>query len=126
VNGMTILVVEDHRPLLLAIHDLLHTEGYAVLTATNGLEALEVIKRSQPDLVVADIKMSRLDGYRLFDAIHAHPEWVSIPFLILTAITGAEDRRRAMAMHAEDYILKPFDPQDLLRRIRSRLARESR
>ncbi|MBN2005615.1 MAG: response regulator [Anaerolineae bacterium] len=118
-----ILVVEDHDLLLLAIRDILEVEGYEVVTATDGLDALEVMKGFEPELIVADISMPRMDGYQFFDAVRGNPQWVPIPFIFLTARAEREDRLRGKAMGAEDYITKPFDPQELVVVISSRIGR---
>ncbi len=118
-----ILAVEDHDLLLSAIRDILEVEGYEVRTATDGVDALEQLKTFKPDLIIADISMPRMDGYEFFDAVHANPEWVPIPFVFLTARAEREDRLRGKAMGAEDYIIKPFDPQELVVVVNSRIGR---
>ncbi len=118
-----ILVVEDHDLLLRAIQDILETEGYTVVTATDGVDALEKLTSFSPDLIIADISMPRMDGYRFFEEVHANPEWVPIPFVFLTARAEREDRLKGKAMGAEDYIIKPFDPQELIVVVNSRIGR---
>lgn len=118
-----ILVVEDQDLLLMAIRDVLEMEGYKVVTAGDGVEGLEVMRTFVPDLIIADISMPRMDGYRFFEAVHARPEWVPIPFIFLTARAEKEDRLKGKAMGAEDYLVKPFDPQELLVVVRSRIGR---
>jgi signal transduction histidine kinase len=118
-----ILVVEDHDLLLLAIQDILEVEGYKVVTATDGLDALEKMQDFTPDLIVADISMPRMDGYTFFEEVHSVPEWIPIPFIFLTARAEREDRLKGKAMGAEDYIVKPFDPQELVVVVNSRIGR---
>lgn len=118
-----ILVVEDHDLLLMAIRDVLEMEGYQVVTARDGIEALETMAKLMPDLIVADISMPRMDGYKFFEAVHARSEWLPIPFIFLTARAEREDRLKGKAMGAEDYLVKPFDPQELLIVVRSRIGR---
>jgi signal transduction histidine kinase len=118
-----ILVVEDHGPLLEAIRHVLELENYTVLTAANGLEALETMKRVCPDMIIADIMMPRMDGYDLYEAIRARPEWVPIPFIFLTARSEKEDMLKGKSLGVEDYIIKPFDPQELLVAVQARLGR---
>jgi len=108
---------------LLAIRDILEVEGYEIVTATDGVDALEVMKNFTPDLIVADISMPRMDGYQFFETVRAHPEWVPIPFIFLTARAEREDRLKGKAMGAEDYITKPFDPQELVVVVSSRIGR---
>jgi two-component system sensor histidine kinase/response regulator len=118
-----ILVVDDHDPLLTAIQGILEGEGYTVLTAINGEQALEVMEQARPDLIMADIMMPRMDGYALYKAVRARPEWVPIPFIFLTAKAEREDKLRGIDMGAEDYLTKPFDTQELVVAVRSRLGR---
>ena len=123
VSTQCILVVDDHEPLLKASQGILEDEGYTVFTATDGAQALQVMEEASPNLIVADIMMPRMDGYDLCRAIRAQAEWVSIPFIFLTARTEREDRLRGKEMGVEDYLTKPFDPQELLVTVRSRLQR---
>lgn len=118
-----ILVVEDHDLLLLAIRDILEVEGYKVVTATDGMDALEKMRGWTPNLIIADISMPRMDGYKFFEEVHANPEWVPIPFVFLTARAEREDRLKGKSMGAEDYIVKPFDPQELVVVVNSRIGR---
>jgi len=118
-----ILVVEDHETLLAAIKDILETEGYTVLTAADGLQALQLMEGPPPDLVVADIMMPRMNGHELYRAIRARPEWVQIPFIFLTAKAERADILKGKELGAEDYLTKPFDPQELVVAVRARLMR---
>jgi two-component system sensor histidine kinase/response regulator len=123
MSRANILVVEDHVPLRAAIKQVLEAADYAVLTATDGVEALEAMKQVLPDLIVADIMMPRMDGYDFYDAVRSQPEMVPIPFIFLTAKAEKEDVLKGKQMGAEDYIVKPFDPQELLVIIKARLGR---
>jgi signal transduction histidine kinase len=122
-NEAYVLVVEDHRPLLMAVRDILESEGYSVLTAMDGVEALELMEENRPDLIIADIMMPRMDGYALYKSVRARPEWLAIPFIFLTARAEREDILKGKDLGAEDYITKPFDPQNLVVTVRSRLRR---
>ncbi|MCP4540942.1 MAG: hybrid sensor histidine kinase/response regulator [Chloroflexi bacterium] len=118
-----ILVVDDHDPLLKAIQGILEEEDYAIFTASDGTKALEMMREVYPHLIIADIMMPRMDGYALYEAIRSDPEWVSIPFIFLTAKAEREDRLKGKSMGAEDYLTKPFDPQELVVAVSSRLTR---
>jgi len=119
----TVLVVDDHEPLLQAVCEILEQEGYTVSLARDGLEALRVMENERPDLIVADIMMPCMDGYAFYEAVRARPEWTPIPFIFLTARAGQEDVLKGMELGAEDYQTKPFDPRELLVVVRSRLKR---
>lgn len=118
-----ILVVEDHKPLRQALHRILEQEGYHVIAAGNGLEALEALQNNRCDLIVADIMMPEMDGYALYKAVRARSEWMAIPFIFLTAKAEKEDILKGKELGAEDYITKPFSPQELLVAVRARLTR---
>jgi two-component system sensor histidine kinase/response regulator len=118
-----VLVVEDHKPLLTAILDVLKANGYEVLSAVDGLDALEVMDHSVPDLIVADIMMPRMDGYEFYEIVRANPSWVSIPVIFLTAKAEKQDILRGKSLGVEDYITKPFDPEELLVAVEARLRR---
>ena len=118
-----ILVVDDHELLLAGVHDILETEGYTVSTATDGIKGLEAMEGMRPDLIVADIMMPRMDGFAFCEAVRSRPEWVPIPFIFLTAKADREDMLKGKYLGAEDYITKPFDPQELLIAVHARLER---
>jgi len=118
-----ILIVEDDELLRAALRDILKGEGFAVLDAANGTEALQVMKESRPDLIVADIMMPQMDGYEFYEAVRACPDWVAIPFIFLTARGERSDILLGKELGAEDYITKPFDLQEFLTAIRARLRR---
>jgi CheY-like chemotaxis protein len=110
-----ILVVEDYGPLLVGIQGILELEGYTVFTATDGVQALQVMEeRVVPDLIISDVAMPGMDGHAFLKTVHARPEWMSIPFIFLTARTGKEDIFKAKNLGARDYITKPFIPQRLM------------
>jgi putative two-component system response regulator len=118
-----ILLVEDSAVLRQGLKSLLEQEDYVVISGGNGKEALEKMRAMTPDLILADILMPEMDGYELFEAVRSKPEWISIPFIFLTA---RRERRHILAgkrLGAEDYLLKPISPEDLLTAIRSRLGR---
>jgi len=106
-----------------AIQGILESEGYSVSTATDGIEALEIMADVVPDLILADIMMPRMDGYTLYEEVRACPEWIPIPFVFLTAKSEREDKLRGKELGAEDYITKPFDAEELIISVRSRLGR---
>jgi DNA-binding response OmpR family regulator len=118
-----ILVVEDNPDMTAALKLALEMEGYQVLTAVDGLEAMRVLERVTPDLIVADIMMPRMDGYELYKATHQDERWLSIPFIFLTAKTDKEDIRLGKEMGADDYLVKPVEKEDLIAAIRGKLKR---
>jgi len=123
VAGETILLVEDSDVLREGLKSILEQEGYLVMTGGDGKVALEKMEARTPDLILADILMPEMDGYALFEAVRSRPEWVSIPFIFLTARREHKHILAGKRLGAEDYLLKPISPEDLLTAIRSRLGR---
>ena len=119
----TILLVEDSDVLRQGLKSLLEQENYQVLTGENGKEALEKMELKTPDLILADILMPEMDGYALFEAVRTRPEWITIPFIFLTARRERKHILAGKRLGAEDYLLKPISPEDLLTAIRARLGR---
>jgi putative two-component system response regulator len=118
-----ILLVEDSDVLRQGLKSLLEQEEYVVITGGNGREALDQMEGMTPDLILADILMPEMDGYELFEAVRSRPEWISIPFIFLTARRERKHILAGKRLGAEDYLLKPISPEDLLTAIRSRLGR---
>lgn len=122
----TILVVEDDIHLLEGIRDILELEGYGVLTAQNGQLALDILGQQEtpPDLIVSDIMMPLMDGIEFFHQVRQEPRWVGVPFIFLTAKGEKADYYKGMRMGVDDYVIKPYDPTDLLVKIETRLKRQ--
>lgn len=120
----TILIVEDNVSLLEGLKDLLESTGYRVETAENGSEALDLLEDiAKPDLIISDIMMPRIDGYEFQARVQEKPDLIGVPFIFLTAKGGRDDIRLGKDLGADDYITKPFDEEDLLVAVRSKLAR---
>jgi signal transduction histidine kinase len=118
-----IMVVEDDFALLEGIRELLELTNYQVVPASNGVEALELLNRCRPDLIVSDIMMPEMDGYEFHSKVRERVELLTIPFIFLTARGEKVDIRRGKSMGADDYITKPFDDEDLLVAIEAKLTR---
>ncbi len=121
----TLLVVEDDIHLLEGIRTVLELEQYRVITAENGEQALNVLNSSPvpPDLIVSDIMMPRMDGIQLLNEVRKNQAWLSIPFIFLTARSEKSDVVRGKRLGVDEYLVKPFDADDLLLAIESRLKR---
>jgi len=114
----TVLVVEDHpdQRELLAI--VLQREGYKVITAANGLEALEKLETENIQIALSDIMMPKMDGFELIKRIRSNPALKSIYLILITARIQEGDRVRGLDLGADDYITKPFSFSELLARVR--------
>jgi two-component system sensor histidine kinase/response regulator len=119
----TILIVEDDPSMLDIISYLLEQEGYQVIQAKNGQAGLSVLEDGPPDLIVSDVMMPGMDGFDFYQRVHDKVAWAQIPFIFLTAKGQRTDVRRGMGLGADDYLTKPFEPEDLLSAVNVRLAR---
>jgi DNA-binding response OmpR family regulator len=118
-----ILTVDDQQELLDNIALTLRAAGYTVLTATDGVDALEVLRSQPVDLILADIAMRRMNGYQLYQQIRENQAWVAIPFLFLTARAMDSDIRYGKELGVDDYLTKPIEPEDLLAAVQGKLRR---
>lgn len=118
-----ILVVDDHLDLLENISLALEAGGYSVRTATDGMEALDVLRQERIDLILADISMPRMNGYQLFQRVRENMDWIRIPYLFLSARALDSDIRYGKELGAEDYLTKPIQPEDLLAAVRGKITR---
>ncbi len=115
-----ILVADDDAPILRLVRTKLQTDGYHVITATNGQEALDLFENEQPDLIVLDIMMPVMDGIEAMRRIRTQSQ---VPIILLTARTAGRDKVRSLDMGADDYVTKPFDPDELSARVAAILRR---
>ncbi len=118
-----VLLIEDDSTLRENTAELLELEHYKVITAPNGMLGLELAKREIPDIIVCDIMMPKLDGYGVLEDLSKNKKTKYIPFIFLSAKTERQDVRKGMNLGADDYITKPFEEEELLTAIESRLAK---
>ena len=112
-----ILVVDDEPHLAEMMANRLRASRYEVVTALKGHEALEKAKRENPDLILLDILMPDMDGYQVLVQLKEDGATQTIPVIMLTVKKWSQDIKKAMESGAADYIVKPFDPHVLLRKI---------
>ena len=118
-----ILLVDDSLLVQKMIREYFEPEGYEVLVAGNGREALELVRSENPKLIVSDIIMPVMDGWEFCEEIRSSPETADIPFLFLTAVREVPKRIQGLRMGADDYITKPFSREELLARVEVCLAK---
>jgi len=123
MSRATLLIVEDNLALREALREILSYGGYAVITASNGVDALEKMTSITPDFILSDIAMPQMDGFTFFQAVRSRPEWMVIPFVFLTARGEKEDILKGKDLGAEDYLIKPLTQDELLTAVRARLER---
>jgi len=119
----TILIIEDDTVLRENTAELLELENYKVFTAANGKIGIEQAKLNNPDIIVCDIMMPVVDGYGVLEAVSLDSSLQHIPFIFLSAKTEHKEIRRGMDLGADDYLTKPFEEEELLSAIDSRLAK---
>ena len=115
-----VLVVDDERAILTVLGIKLRISGYDVVTASNGEEAMAVIKSTSPDIVLLDVIMPGTDGFEVLKKVRAVSE---LPVILLSA--RPENAPKALVLGASDFLAKPLDVDDMVRRIRSFLGQES-
>lgn len=119
----SILIVDDNERLLAAVQRILESEGYIVFTATDGAVALEMMRETRPNLIIADITMPYMNGYQLHERVRQNPEWAFVPFIFLTGHAMNSDIRYGKEIGVDDYLVKPIEPEDLLVTVRGKLKR---
>src|SRR5712671_7334493 len=120
--SMKILVIEDEINIARVIQLYLEQASYTVLIASDGVAGLELHAREHPDLVILDLMLPAHDGMEVCRRIRA---WASTPILMLTARQGEEDRIAGLELGADDYLVKPFSPREVVSRVKAILRRSS-
>lgn len=120
MNKETVLVVDDNQEIVFSISELLKYEGYEVVKAYDGMEALEKLKEHSIDLILLDVMMPRLNGLSTLMKIR---ESKKIPVIILSAKTEESDKVSGLVLGADDYISKPYNPAELIARVGAQLRR---
>jgi DNA-binding NarL/FixJ family response regulator len=125
-NQKKLLLIDDDPNLILLVKDYLEFRGYEVITAENGREALEVLESATPDMIICDVMMPEMDGYSLVSTIRADPKTSWIPVLFLSAKGQSQDRVKGLNIGADVYMVKPFEPEELVAQVESSLKQASR
>lgn len=122
-----LMLVDDDPNLILLVRDYLEFRGYEVITAENGVEALKLLQNDDiPDLIICDIMMPEMDGYTLVKIIRDDPQTNWIPVLFLSAKGQSQDKVKGLNTGADVYIVKPFEPEELVAQVESSLRQASR
>lgn len=120
---LTILIADDEPDICLSVRDYLEMSGYSVISAENGKQALKLIEKYQPHLLVTDITMPEMDGYELVQRVRQQPAFRLLPVVFLTARTDKQARIYGYQLGGDVYLPKPFDLEELLVVIRSLMER---
>jgi len=121
-----ILVVDDDSTLRMALTRYLEKRGYCVQDVGSGTQALTLFEHDPPDLVVSDVMMPEMDGFEFCRRLRATRSGQLVPFIFLSSKGGVEDRVQGHSMGADDYLIKPFEPRELLAKIEAQLERSRR
>jgi serine/threonine protein kinase/CheY-like chemotaxis protein len=122
---VSVLVIEDEIRIRQNIVDMLSYEGITAVQAENGLAGVQLARQYLPDLIICDVMMPGLDGYSVLRELQSEPATALIPFVFLTALSDRPQVRYGMELGADDYLTKPFDPDELIGAIRTRLAKHA-
>jgi len=126
MDSKTILVIEDNEEVRENLEEILELYGYTVVLAEDGKVGVEKAMEHQPDLILCDVMMPKLDGFGVLNILTKKPETASIPFIFLTAKAEKADFRRGMNLGADDYVTKPFYKDELLSVVETRLQKSNR
>ena len=121
--GERVLVVDDEPDILALVTYHLARAGYRISTATTGTEALQAAREEQPSLVVLDLMLPELSGFEVLEHMRGDKSLADTPVLMLTARRDEPDRVKGLSLGADDYLVKPFSPQELVLRVRNILRR---
>ena len=120
-----ILVAEDEKDIRELIAFTLRFAGFDVLLATNGAEAVEIAEAERPDLVILDVRMPKMSGYEACRRLKENPQTASLPVVFLSAKGQDSEIQQGLESGAEEYILKPFAPDELIQQVRGILSRHT-
>jgi len=116
-----LLLIDDDPNLILLVKDYLEFRGYNVTSAENGREALNILEKETPDMIICDVMMPEVDGYSLVQKIRENVETRAIPVMLLSAKSQSQDRVKGLNIGADLYMAKPFEPEELVAQVESTL-----
>ncbi|TVQ52010.1 MAG: DNA-binding response regulator [Spirulina sp. DLM2.Bin59] len=121
-----LLLIDDDPNLILLVKDYLEFRGYEVITADNGRTALDILEDADPDMIICDIMMPEMDGYTFVENVRSNAKIRWIPFLFLSAKGQSQDRVKGLTKGADVYMVKPFEPEELVAQVESSLKQADR
>ena len=125
MSSNNILVIDDSNTNLVLLESLFKRNGYRVLSAMSGKEALDLIKRTVPDLIFLDLKMPEIDGFEFMKLLRDNSDWAEIPVVILSAISDKETIIRGIEMGVVDYLTKPLEIEKVIHLTRNILSSQN-
>ena len=124
MNTKKILLVDDETDLVETVRFSLEMEGFTVLVSHDGEDALKQARKENPDLIVLDIMLPKLDGYKVCRLLKFDERYKHIPILMLTAKTQEKDKTLGMEIGADEYITKPFEMDELMEKVKSYVSKK--
>jgi DNA-binding NarL/FixJ family response regulator len=121
-----LLLIDDDPNLVLLVKDYLEFQGYEVTTSNNGKEALKLLESEVPDMIICDIMMPEVDGYGFVEELRKNTNTSWIPLLFLSAKGQSQDRIKGLNLGADFYMVKPFEPEELVAQVESSLKQSGR
>jgi CheY-like chemotaxis protein len=121
----SILVIDDSMDVRLVVAAVLRNFGFNVREATSGEAGIQMVLEDKPDLIISDVRMPGMGGHRLLNLIRELQSTAAIPFIFMTGSGSRDDFRRSMVDGADDYLYKPFTPDELVEAVLSRLVRQT-
>ena len=125
-DNKKLLLIDDDPNLILLVKDYLEFRGYKVITAANGREALEILEQQIPDMIICDVMMPEMDGYTFVENVRQEQRTNSIPVLFLSAKGQSQDRVKGLNIGADVYMVKPFEPEELVAQVDAALKQKER
>ena len=122
----TLLLIDDDPNLILLVKDYLEFNGYKVITASHGREAMKILEQETPDLIVCDVMMPEMDGYTFVQEIRKNPRLDWLPVIFLSAKGQSQDRIKGLTQGADVYMVKPFEPDELVAQVKSTINQSMR
>ena len=120
-NSAKVLIVDDNKENIDLVAYFLKPQNYQILTAFDGVEALEIVEREEPDIILLDIMLPKMDGFQVCERIKKDRKTQFIPIIMITALKELKDKIRSLEVGADDFISKPFENVELLTRVKSLL-----
>lgn len=126
IRSKKILLIDDEPIIVKLVSSRLQANGYDVITASNGQEGLQKARTEQPDLIILDVMLPKMDGYRVCRLLKYDDKYRRIPIIMFSARVQTEDQEKGMMAGADAYLTKPFNPQTLLGKIEELLANQNK
>ena len=120
-----ILLVDDEQDIIKTVGFRLRSVGYEVITASDGMEGLDKARKEKPDLIILDLMLPKIDGYKVCALLKKDDRYAKIPIILFTAKAGDVDKKIGLELGADAYVMKPFEPPELINTIEDLLRKKT-